>query len=46
VRVTISLSLPLELLERIDAIRGDVSRSKFVAKILEKSMKRGVYYDD
>ena len=44
-RVTISLSLPLELLERIDAIRGDVSRSRFVAiqTPANRAFARGVF---
>ena len=44
--MTISLSLPPELLEEIDAQRGDVSRSKFVAKILEEKVKGGRYHDN
>ncbi|MGD0145787.1 MAG: ribbon-helix-helix protein, CopG family [Nitrososphaerales archaeon] len=37
------VSLPKALLETIDEIRGDVSRSKFVQRALEKAIeqKRG-----
>jgi len=38
----VSLSLPSELVERIDAMRGDVTRSRFIAKLLrEVLMKNG-----
>ena len=37
--VTVSLSIDRALLHRIDRARNDVSRSRFVARILEKSIK-------
>jgi metal-responsive CopG/Arc/MetJ family transcriptional regulator len=36
--VSTSLSLPVKLLVKIDSVRGDVSRSKFIAKILMKEL--------
>jgi metal-responsive CopG/Arc/MetJ family transcriptional regulator len=33
---TISLSIEGELLEKIDEVRGDVTRSRFVQRILER----------
>lgn len=35
----VSLSLDKALLEEIDERRGDIPRSKFVQRILEKSVK-------
>lgn len=32
------ISFPVELLERIDKERGDVPRSKYVIRILEKQL--------
>ena len=31
------LSIPIELMHRIDAERGDVSRSRFLVRLLEKA---------
>lgn len=33
----ISLSLPTKLLRRIDSSRGDIPRSRYVLRILEKA---------
>lgn len=38
--ITLSLSLPEKVVEQIDKKRGDVSRSRFVAKSLELILKR------
>lgn len=35
----ISVSLEEKLLEKIEKKRGDVSRSKFISKILERELK-------
>jgi metal-responsive CopG/Arc/MetJ family transcriptional regulator len=32
------LSLPTELLDKIDSERGDVSRSRFLLRLLEKTL--------
>lgn len=37
----ISISLPKELLEKIDRERGDVPRSRYVAKLLLRALKVG-----
>jgi hypothetical protein len=34
--ISTGLSLPKELIERIDAERGDIPRSRFLLRILEK----------
>jgi hypothetical protein len=34
--ISAGLSLPLDMIERIDASRGDVPRSKFLLRILEQ----------
>ena len=34
---TYGLSLPIQLFEKIDTQRGDVSRSRFISRLLEKS---------
>jgi hypothetical protein len=36
---TINLAVPLGMVERIDQVRGDVPRSRFVSRILEKALK-------
>jgi metal-responsive CopG/Arc/MetJ family transcriptional regulator len=36
----ISMSIPLNLLEKVDSIRGDIPRSLFVRRILEKALKK------
>jgi len=36
--ISTSLSLPVKLLVKIDTARGDVSRSRFIAKILIKDL--------
>jgi hypothetical protein len=33
------LSLPIELLRKIDAERGDISRSRFLLRLLERAYK-------
>jgi metal-responsive CopG/Arc/MetJ family transcriptional regulator len=35
---SVSLSIEGELLEKIDEERGDVSRSRFISKLLEKNL--------
>ncbi len=32
------LSLPLELMDKIDKQRGDISRSRFVLKLIQRSL--------
>ena len=32
-----ALSIPIELMHRIDAERGDVSRSRYLLRLLEKA---------
>ena len=34
----IGISFPNEIVEKVDAIRGDVSRSRYVSRILEKEL--------
>ena len=34
--ISAGLSLPLDMIDRIDANRGDVPRSKFLLRILER----------
>ena len=34
------VSLPLEMIQTIDRLRGDVSRSRFVLRLLEKGLKK------
>lgn len=36
---SISLTIPLELLKKIDGRRGDVPRSKFILRLLESGLK-------
>jgi len=36
--ISTSLSLPVKLLVKIDTARGDVSRSRFITKILIKEL--------
>lgn len=38
-RVIISVSIDVGLLENIDSQRGDIPRSKFIMKILESGIK-------
>jgi metal-responsive CopG/Arc/MetJ family transcriptional regulator len=33
----ISISLPTKLIEKIDKARGDVARSRFIARLLEQT---------
>jgi hypothetical protein len=40
--VSTSLSLPVKLLVKIDSIRGDVSRSKYIARILMEKLNVSV----
>ena len=35
----VSVSLPIKLVQKIDDSRGDVSRSKFVHRLLEKGFE-------
>ena len=35
--VSISISLPIELVNRIDTMRKDVNRSRFLLRIIEKA---------
>jgi metal-responsive CopG/Arc/MetJ family transcriptional regulator len=34
--VPVGISLPKEMYEQIDNIRGDISRSRFIQRVLEK----------
>jgi metal-responsive CopG/Arc/MetJ family transcriptional regulator len=36
---TVSLSLQREVIEKIDRLRGDVTRSKFIQRILESKFR-------
>jgi metal-responsive CopG/Arc/MetJ family transcriptional regulator len=38
--VSIGISLPRTVIERIDIVRGDVPRSKFVYRILESAIEK------
>ena len=38
--IPVGISFPKELLERIDEMRGDVARSRFILRMIEK------YYSD
>ena len=37
----ISFAIKRELREQIDMLRGDVSRSRFIARILQKAVEKG-----
>lgn len=34
--VSVSISLPIELVNKIDTVRKDVNRSRFILRIIEK----------
>ena len=36
--VSISVSLPIELVNRVDTLRKDVNRSRFILRIIEKAL--------
>jgi hypothetical protein len=38
--ITIGLSIPTELLAKIDGKRGDIPRSKFVQRLVEQAFKQ------
>jgi metal-responsive CopG/Arc/MetJ family transcriptional regulator len=42
----VNVSLPKELLDRVDATRGDVPRSRFVMRAVEAYLGRGAVEDD
>jgi metal-responsive CopG/Arc/MetJ family transcriptional regulator len=35
------ISLPLEVLEKVDAVRNDISRSRFILRLIERSLQPG-----
>jgi len=36
----VGISLPKELIEKIDRLRGDVPRSVFIRKLIEKQLRQ------
>jgi hypothetical protein len=38
--ITFSVSLPLGVFEDMDAIRGDIPRSKYIQRLIEKELGR------
>ena len=40
---TISITLPEEIIEKIDKARGDINRSKYVLRLLERGGLRDGY---
>jgi len=38
---TIAVSLPIDVLEAIDAARGDVPRSRFLTRLFKNTLNRG-----
>jgi hypothetical protein len=40
--INVTLSFPELLIQRIDSDRGDVSRSKFVIRLLEKAYQNSI----
>jgi len=40
-RETITLSIARQLLRKIDGLRGDVPRSKFITRLIESTMSEG-----
>ena len=39
-KVPVGIGIPLDLLEEIDAERGDKSRSVYVVELLQKALKK------
>jgi metal-responsive CopG/Arc/MetJ family transcriptional regulator len=37
---TVHLAIPVGMTKRIDKIRGDVSRSRFITRLIEKGLKK------
>ena len=37
--LNVSITIPEKVIEKIDKKRGDISRSKFVSRLLEKGLK-------
>ena len=40
---SIGLSLPIEVMARIDSERGDVSRSRYLYRLIEKAYQNAEY---
>jgi metal-responsive CopG/Arc/MetJ family transcriptional regulator len=38
--VNAGVSFPTDLLKKVDAARGDIPRSKFIVRILEKALSK------
>ena len=38
--VDAGVSFPIDLLRRVDIARGDIPRSRFIVRILEKALKK------
>lgn len=39
-KLAFGISLPIELVEQIDRLRGDVTRSRFIMRLIEEGLKR------
>jgi len=37
--IAVGISLPKEVYEKIEKARGDISRSRFIQRLLEKALK-------
>jgi len=40
-KLPIGIGIPTSLLEKIDELRGEKSRSEFVVKLIEKALEEG-----
>lgn len=38
----IGISLPEDIVEKIDTMRGDVTRSRFILRLIESSLKNSI----
>jgi len=39
--VKVGITLPKEMIKKLDQIRGDISRSRYIYRALESYMKKG-----
>jgi hypothetical protein len=44
--IAVGISLPKDIVSKIDSERGDISRSRYLLKILERNYRDGIFTKD